>query len=93
MASQGFLTQWDFVTMNNLRNEKVELYSLIDWKNQKTLKENVSLTPSESHDLNYALALNNVGKRYVKEYNTEDNSIEKHIYSDNIRHINTINNK
>ena len=85
MEFLAFPMQLLFVTTSN--------YSLIDWDKGNTLVEGIPLTPQEAHDLNYALAINNTTKRYVKDYQVEDNSIEKHIYSDNIRHINTINNK
>ena len=80
MGFQGFLSQSLFGTMNN--------YSLIDWGKRETLKENVSLTEQEAHNLNYSLALNGTTKRYVKE----SKEVEKHIYSDNIKHINIIKN-
>ena len=85
MEFLAFLMQLLFVTTSN--------YSLIDWDKGNTLVEGIPLTPQEAHDLNYALAINNTTKRYVKDYHIEDNSIEKHIQSDNIKHINIQNNK
>ena len=74
-----------FVTTSN--------YSLIDWDKGNTLVEGIPLTPQEAHDLNYSLAINHTTKRYVKDYQVEDNSIEKHIQYDNIKHINIQKNK
>ena len=80
MGFQGFPSQSLFGTMNK--------YSFIDWGKGETLKENVSLTEQEAHKLNYALALNGTTKRYVKE----SQEVEKHIYSNSIKHINIIKN-
>ena len=85
MEFLAFPMQLLFVTTSN--------YRLIDWDKGNTLVEGIPLTPQEANDLNYALAINNTTKRYVKEYQVEDNSIEKHIQSDNIKHINIQNNK
>ena len=74
-----------FVTTSN--------YSLIDWDKGNTLVEGMPLTTQEAHALNQSLILRNTTQRYVKESSIEDNSIEKHIYSDNIKHINIQNNK
>jgi len=97
MASQGFLMQSDFEITNKMqetkKNELVEQYILIDWKEHKTLKRNCSLTDTEAHELNYALALNQKCMRYVKAISRFGKYLTKHIDCDNIKEYKIRNNK
>lgn len=42
------------------------MYNLIDTDNQAVIKSNIDLDKNEANVLNYAYALNNNKKRYVK---------------------------